>query len=140
VKLLSTPRTRAWITPSTGVFHGGVTSVHPPHGFPITRRDELDPSCAAAAVRRRRGAAPLVPLVRRSTSAPRLVVEPCGTTLAMIAAFWLVWVVLWLIEQRWCPQERGITMARIYDPARVRHPRLGDVPTRPPGSPLSPRR
>ena len=44
---------------------------------------------------------PLAGLVRRPTSAPRLVVETCVTTLAVIALVWLAWVALWLIEQRW---------------------------------------
>lgn len=34
-------------------------------------------------------------------STPRLVVETFGTTLAVIARFWLGWVVLWFVEQRW---------------------------------------
>jgi hypothetical protein len=44
---------------------------------------------------------PLVAIVRRPTSAPRLVVEACAVTLAVIATVWLAWVALWLIEQRW---------------------------------------
>jgi hypothetical protein len=44
---------------------------------------------------------PLVALVRRPTSAPRLVVETFAVTLAVIAAVWVGWVLLWLIEQRW---------------------------------------
>jgi hypothetical protein len=44
---------------------------------------------------------PLVAVVRRPTSAPRLLVEAFGTTLAVIALVWLGWVALWLIEHRW---------------------------------------
>jgi hypothetical protein len=44
---------------------------------------------------------PLVALVRRPTSTPRLVVEAIAVTLAVIAAVWAGWVALWLIEQRW---------------------------------------
>ena len=40
-------------------------------------------------------------LVRRPTSAPRLVAEAFITARAVIGAFWLAWVALWLIEQRW---------------------------------------
>ena len=43
---------------------------------------------------------PLEVLVRRPTSASRLLVEAFVTTLAVIGAFWLGWLVLWLIEQR----------------------------------------
>jgi hypothetical protein len=44
---------------------------------------------------------PLAALMRRTTSAPRLVIEAFVTTLVVIAVFWLVWVALWLIEHRW---------------------------------------
>jgi hypothetical protein len=44
---------------------------------------------------------PLATLVRRPTTAPRLVVEVFVTALAVIGAFWLAWVALWVIEQRW---------------------------------------
>jgi hypothetical protein len=44
---------------------------------------------------------PLATLVRRPTSAPRLVAEAFVSTLAVIGAFRLAWVALWLIEQRW---------------------------------------
>ena len=44
---------------------------------------------------------PLAALVRRPTSAPRLVAEAFLTALAAIAFAWLAWVTLWLIEQRW---------------------------------------
>ena len=44
---------------------------------------------------------PLAALVRRPTSAPRLVAEAFVTTLAVTALVWLAWVALWLIEQRW---------------------------------------
>ena len=44
----------------------------------------------------------LVPsLLRRPVSTQRLAVETFGTTLGVIALFWLGWVALWLIEQRW---------------------------------------
>jgi hypothetical protein len=47
-------------------------------------------------------AALLLPsLVRRPVSTLRLAVEAFGATLGVIALFWLGWVVLWLIEQRW---------------------------------------
>jgi hypothetical protein len=46
-------------------------------------------------------ALPLAALVRRPTSAPRLVAEVLVTALAVIALVWLAWVALWLIEQRW---------------------------------------
>jgi hypothetical protein len=35
------------------------------------------------------------------TEAPRLVAEAFITALAHIALFWLAWVGLWLLEQRW---------------------------------------
>jgi hypothetical protein len=44
---------------------------------------------------------PLAALVRRPSSTPRLVVEAFITVLAVIGAFWLAWVALWLVEQRW---------------------------------------
>jgi hypothetical protein len=44
---------------------------------------------------------PLAAIVRRSTSASRLVAEAFVTALAVIALVWLAWVALWLIEQRW---------------------------------------
>jgi hypothetical protein len=44
---------------------------------------------------------PLAAMVRRPTSAPRLVVEAFITALAVIAAVWASWVLLWLIEHRW---------------------------------------
>jgi hypothetical protein len=43
----------------------------------------------------------LATLVRRSTSAARLVADAFLTALAVIGTFWLAWVALWLIEQRW---------------------------------------
>jgi len=39
--------------------------------------------------------------LRRSTSAPWLVVEVGAVALAIIAAVWVGWLLLWLIEQRW---------------------------------------
>jgi hypothetical protein len=44
---------------------------------------------------------PLAAIVRRPTSAPRPVAEAFVTALAVITLVWLVWVALWLIEQRW---------------------------------------
>jgi hypothetical protein len=44
---------------------------------------------------------PLVTIVHRPTSAPRLVAEAFVAALAVIALVWLVWVALWLVEQRW---------------------------------------
>jgi len=44
---------------------------------------------------------PLAALVRRPTSAPRLVMEVFVTTLAVIALVWLAWGAVWLLEQRW---------------------------------------
>jgi hypothetical protein len=44
---------------------------------------------------------PLGVVVRRPTSATRLVVKAFVTTLAVIALVWLAWVALGLIEQRW---------------------------------------
>jgi hypothetical protein len=44
---------------------------------------------------------PLAAVLRRPTSVPRLLVEAFAVTLAVIGAFWLAWVALWLIEQRW---------------------------------------
>ncbi len=41
------------------------------------------------------------PRLRRPVSVPRLMAEVFAITLAVIAAFWLGWVILWLIEQRW---------------------------------------
>ena len=46
-------------------------------------------------------ALPLAALVRRPTSAPRLIVETFVVWLAVIAAMWAGGVALWLIEQRW---------------------------------------
>ena len=44
---------------------------------------------------------PLAALVRRPTSAPRLIVEAFTVTVAVIAVVWAGWIVLWLIEHRW---------------------------------------
>jgi hypothetical protein len=44
---------------------------------------------------------PLAAIVRRPTSAPRLVAEAFVTALAVIAFVWLAWVARWLIEQGW---------------------------------------
>jgi hypothetical protein len=44
---------------------------------------------------------PLAAVVRRPTSAPRLLPQAFVTALAVIALVWLAWVALWLIEQRW---------------------------------------
>jgi hypothetical protein len=44
---------------------------------------------------------PLAAIVRRPTSAPRLVVEVFVTAFAVIAAVWGGWLALWWIEQRW---------------------------------------
>jgi hypothetical protein len=44
---------------------------------------------------------PPATVVRRPTSAPRLVVEAFITALAVIGALWLGWDVLSLLEQRW---------------------------------------
>jgi hypothetical protein len=44
---------------------------------------------------------PLTALVRRPTSAPRLVVEAFAVTVAVIALVWLAWVALWLLKHRW---------------------------------------
>jgi hypothetical protein len=43
---------------------------------------------------------PLAALVRRPTSALRLLVESFLTTGAVITVFWLAWVAYWLLEQR----------------------------------------
>jgi hypothetical protein len=44
---------------------------------------------------------PLVAVVRRPTSAPRLVGEAFAVTIAVIAAVCVGWILLWLLEQRW---------------------------------------
>jgi hypothetical protein len=44
---------------------------------------------------------PVASLVRRPTSALRLIVEAFAVTLGVIAAVWAGWVALWLIEHRW---------------------------------------
>ena len=44
---------------------------------------------------------PLAAVVRRPTSAPRLIAEAFGTTLVVIALVWSAGIVLWLREQRW---------------------------------------
>jgi hypothetical protein len=44
---------------------------------------------------------PLATIVRRPTSPGRLLGEAFVTTLAMIAAVWASWVLLWLLEHRW---------------------------------------
>jgi hypothetical protein len=44
---------------------------------------------------------PLAAIVRRPTSAPHLLAEAAITTPTVIGAFWIAWVALWLIEQRW---------------------------------------
>ena len=44
---------------------------------------------------------PLAALVRRPTSALRLLVEAVAVPTGVNAAVWLAWVALWLIEQRW---------------------------------------
>ena len=43
---------------------------------------------------------PVAAVVRRPTSAPRLVAEAFITALAVIALVWLAWVALWRIEHR----------------------------------------
>jgi hypothetical protein len=79
-------------------------------------RGPLDPGCAALCSRVRMSwllptplllfagvvaLLPLAPLVRRPSSAPRLVAEAFVTTLAVIALVWLAWGAFWLIEQHW---------------------------------------
>ena len=44
---------------------------------------------------------PLVAIVRRVTSTPRLVGGAFVPALAVIALVWLAWVAHWLVEQRW---------------------------------------
>ena len=44
---------------------------------------------------------PLAAVVRRPTSAPRLVVEAFAITVAVIGVVWAGWILLWLLEQRW---------------------------------------
>ena len=44
---------------------------------------------------------PLTRLLRRPVSGPRLMAEAFVTALAVIGAFWLGWIALWLVEQRW---------------------------------------
>jgi hypothetical protein len=44
---------------------------------------------------------PLAALVRRLTSAPRLLVEAFAVSLAVIAAVWAGRILIWLLEQRW---------------------------------------
>ena len=44
---------------------------------------------------------PLAVIMRRPTSARRLVAEAIISTPAVIALVWLAWAALWLIEQRW---------------------------------------
>jgi len=44
---------------------------------------------------------PRAAVVRRPTSALRLVVEGFVVSLAVIAAVWPAWIALWLIERRW---------------------------------------
>jgi hypothetical protein len=44
---------------------------------------------------------PLAALMRRPTSAPRLIAEAFAVAIAVIGAFWLGWLALWLIEQQW---------------------------------------
>ena len=44
---------------------------------------------------------PLMAIVRRPTSTPRLLAEAFVTTLAIIGFVWLAWLALWLLEQRW---------------------------------------
>ena len=52
---------------------------------------------------------PLVTVVRRPMSAPRLVVEAFVTVLAAIGVFWLGWVALWPLEQRWSPSVAALS-------------------------------
>jgi hypothetical protein len=44
---------------------------------------------------------PLPAVVRRPTSVSRLVVEAFVVTIAVIAAVWAGWLLLWLVEHRW---------------------------------------
>jgi hypothetical protein len=46
-------------------------------------------------------ALPLAVVARRPTSASRLVMELFAVTLAVIAAVWVGWLALWVIEQHW---------------------------------------
>ena len=56
---------------------------------------------------------PLVSLVHRLTSAPRLGAEAVITASAVIAFVWLEWVRLWLIEQRRCAAARPASWPRM---------------------------
>jgi hypothetical protein len=50
------------------------------------------------------GVAAMVPwasLPHRPVSLRRLIAEAFAVTLAVIGAFWLGWIDLWLVEQRW---------------------------------------
>ncbi len=44
---------------------------------------------------------PLAVLVRRPMSAPRLAGEAFLVTLGVMAVFWVGWLALWMVEQRW---------------------------------------
>jgi hypothetical protein len=44
---------------------------------------------------------PLMVVVRRAISTPRVMAEAFLTALAVIALVWPAWVALWLIEHRW---------------------------------------
>ena len=44
---------------------------------------------------------PLVVIVQRPTSTPRLMCAAFVTALAVIGAFWLAWAARWLFAQRW---------------------------------------
>jgi hypothetical protein len=60
----------------------------------------LDPPPTAAVRRWCRAAAPGDARAPADV-APLLVVETFAVTLAVIAAVWAGWILLWLIEQRW---------------------------------------
>jgi hypothetical protein len=42
----------------------------------------------------------LAALMRRPTSAPRLVLEAFAVALLLVAAVWAPWVLFWLLKQR----------------------------------------
>lgn len=63
--------------------------------------NELDPAAAAVAIRRRRGTLALDRAPAPAAVPACLLAEAFAVTLAVIAVFWLGWVLLWLLEQRW---------------------------------------
>ena len=64
---------------------------------------------------------PLLEIVRRPTSTPRLIVEALAATITVIAMVWAGGALLWLIEQRWWTRRVPRVIVRSYPGSRRHH-------------------